>query len=125
MVGRPMRRPRRTTSGSLPARARNSRLRGLHSSDLLVLVEQAQRRQSTVAIFCPDEIQYQVPELLDGLAINGNRQALRDLMQKKGRVPFLTFMNPEGRTTTQMSDIIALGFAAVGAAFSNFPVMLE
>ena len=75
--------------------------------------------ESTVAIICPDELQYPVSHVLDGLAINDYRQALRDWMQKKGRMPFLTFMNPEGRTTTRMSDIIALVFAAVGAAFST------
>ena len=79
--------------------------------------------ESTVAIICPDELQYQVSHVLDGLAINDYRQALKDLMQKKGRMPFLPFMNPEGRTTTQMSDIIPLVFAAVGAAFSSVHII--
>lgn len=74
--------------------------------------------ESTVAIVCPDELRYPVLELLDGLAINDTQEALGHWLRNRGRMPFLTFMNPEGRTTTDMSDIIALLFAAVGAAFS-------
>ena len=73
--------------------------------------------ESKVAIVCPNELRYQVLELLDGLAISDNQQAIGDCLRRKGRMPFLAFMNPEGRTTTRMSDIIALSFAAVGAAF--------
>ena len=73
--------------------------------------------ESTVTVFCPDELHCQVIELLDGLAISDNQQAVADVVRNKGRIPFLTFKNPEGRTTTRMSDIIALVFAAVGAAF--------
>lgn len=74
--------------------------------------------ESTVAIQCPHELQSQVLELLDGLAIRDSQQAVGDFVQNMGRMPFLAFMNPEGRTTTRMSDNIALVFAAAGAAFS-------
>ena len=70
--------------------------------------------ESTVAIQCPHELQCQVLELLDGLAIRDSQEAVGDSVQNMGRMPLLTFMNPEGRTTTRMSDIIALVFAAAG-----------
>ena len=74
--------------------------------------------ESTVAIYCPHEIRDVVLELVGGLAISDSRQAVGDFVRNKGRMAFLPFMNPEGRTTTRMSNIIALAFAAVGAAFS-------
>ena len=74
--------------------------------------------ETRVAIICPNELRFSILELLDGLAISDNQQAIRDSWRKKGRMPFLTFMNPEGRTTTRMSNVIAPLFAAVGAAFS-------
>ena len=79
--------------------------------------------ESTVAISCPSELQAQISHVLAGLAISDYRRSLRDLMQKRGRMPFLPVMNPEGRTTTRMSDIIPLVFAAVGAAFSTVHII--
>ena len=79
--------------------------------------------ETRVAIICPNELRFPILELLDGLAISDNQQAIRDSLRKKGRLPFLTFMNPEGRTTTRMSNFIALLFAAVGAAFGAVHVI--
>lgn len=74
--------------------------------------------ESTVPIDCPDELHYQILELLDGLAISNYQQSIVDSLRKRGRMPFLLWMNPEGRTTTRMAHIIPPLFAAVGAAFS-------
>lgn len=79
--------------------------------------------ESTVPIVCPDELHYQVLELLDGLAISDHQQAIVDSLRNKGRMPFLIWMNPQGRTTTRMSRIIPLLFAAVGAAFSAVHIL--
>ena len=74
--------------------------------------------ESTVSMYCPHELSHEVHALLRGLAISNSQKAVGDFVRARGRMPFLTFMNPEGRTTTRMSDVIAMVFAAVGAAFS-------
>ena len=74
--------------------------------------------ESTVAIYCSYELRDVVLDLVGGLAISDSQQAVGNFVRSKGRMAFLPFMNPEGRTTTGMSDIIALAFAAVGATFS-------
>lgn len=45
--------------------------------------------ESTVPIDCPDELHYQILELLDGLAISNYQQSIVDSLRKRGRMPFL------------------------------------
>ena len=74
-------------------------------------------------MYCPHELRDVVLELVSGLAISDSQKAVGDFVRNKGRMAFLSFMNPEGRTTTRMSDIIALAFAASGAAFSAIHII--
>lgn len=69
-------------------------------------------------ISCPSELRHDVRQLLDGLDISDYSESIRTAIRKKGRMPFLQFMDPEGRTTSEAADLISGSFAVAGTTFS-------
>lgn len=76
-------------------------------------------------ISCPSELRHDVRQLLDGLDISDYSESIRPAIRKKGRMPFLQFMDLEGRTTSEAADLILGSFAVAGTTFSAVQIAFE